>query len=571
MALSDWKFPTPVPFIELYNTEILKGGYSYNFRQDNNSYTRWYTKDIKTFDLSDYLITPSAGNDFETDWFVIARLPNDYRIVMKVVSQESPAYKFVYWQMHDDNGNVISNSTPISGFGSHGGSWATSGGILLNNILVKIGLFTFYGSDPVGGTEPTGVSLRAFLGGKDGLYLPSDTVVDQCTTYIPYDKLHAVWQDNLFSITDIDLANTFVATHGKPLPPGTHFIGEEELPNDYDPSKPGGGDGNYSDNSDPIDWPENPTGGAITCGAIHAFKVDTTHINTLMSTLWDNNAFDPSTWQKLVASPLDCIVSLHAIPAAPATEAGNHQIFLGNFPTGVSAPIITSQYLTIDMGAVTLQKFFGSAMDYSPYTHVQIYLPGAGIYDLATEDVQGATIAVKYNMDVLTGDVSIQVKCGQSVLYKFTGNMKMQIPVSARDNTALGSAITGVAGVIGGAIKGGMTGGAGGAVVGGLLGGGLSTAAAVATRKESISRSGDMSGSISLMDDFRPYLIIHRPQQSLAVNYNKFKGYPSNLTRVLSSCSGYTEVQHIHLTGISGATDTELKEIEQMLKAGVII
>ena len=210
-------------------------------------------------------------------------------------------------------------------------------------------------------------------------------------------------------------------------------------------------------------------------------------------------------------------------------------------------------------------------MDYSEYTRIQIYLPFSGIHDLAPEDVQGSDIEVKYNIDVLTGDCVINVKCGLSVLYKFTGNMKLTIPITARDSTALSAGITGVAGAIGGAIKGGMTGGVAGAIAGGVTQGVLTTAASVATRRVNVSRSGNLTGSLGLMDEFRPYLIIHRPQQSLATDYNKFKGYPSNLTRVLSSCSGYTEVQHVHLTGISGATDTELNEIEQMLKAGVII
>ena len=34
---------------------------------------------------------------------------------------------------------------------------------------------------------------------------------------------------------------------------------------------------------------------------------------------------------------------------------------------------------------------------------------------------------------------------------------------------------------------------------------------------------------------------------------------------------GYTEVEYIHLIGISGATDTELNDIERLLKEGVII
>ena len=73
------------------------------------------------------------------------------------------------------------------------------------------------------------------------------------------------------------------------------------------------------------------------------------------------------------------------------------------------------------------------------------------------------------------------------------------------------------------------------------------------------------------MDDFVPYLIIHRPIQSLAKTYAQNKGYTSNISATLSSLTGYTEVEYIHLTGINGATDSELNEIERLLKDGVII
>ena len=212
-------------------------------------------------------------------------------------------------------------------------------------------------------------------------------------------------------------------------------------------------------------------------------------------------------------------------------------------------------------------KFFGSAMDYSPYTKISLFCPFSGIHDLATEDVQGQRIHVKYNIDVLTGDCVINVKCGQSVLYKFTGNMKMQIPITSRDDNALGNTIKGTVGMLAGALVGGAVGSAPGAIAGA----GVSAAGAVATHKVMVSRSGELTGNVGVLDEFTPYLIIHRPQQSLAVNYNKFKGYPSNLTLTLSSCSGYTEVEHIHLEGITGATDAELEEIETLLKGGVII
>lgn len=580
MVIADIKYPDKFEGMQLLpGPFFLRGGKFYSYFAEGNSWNIYQTGDVKTINFADHLITPEEGYNFETEWFDLFEFANGYKIQMRARVQISPQYNLVSLRWLDHNGNDVS-STVFDGITKGSLNWSQGGSWNLGYVCVKYSLLTYFATNPADptagplpGTDANSVRIRIMIGANTGdkplTFNPYD-VARQCITFNNLDEVHAATQWDVFSITDIDQANNYFATHGKPIPSDYPQFVPAGLPNDYDPSKPGGGDGNYSDDSDPIDWPDMPTGGAMGCGAIKAFHVSSTNISDLFHKLWDKDIFDIDQWQKLTSSPIDCIVSLHALPIIP-TDGSADQIHLGSFATAINAPVIQSQYHTIDCGYVDLIKFFGSAMDFSPYTQVQIALPGAGIYSLQTEDVQGSRIHVKYFMDILTGDVLIHVKCGQSVLYKFTGNMKMQIPVSARENTALGSAISGVAGVIGGAVQGAIAGGGAGAIIGGVAGGGISTAASVATRKEHVSRSGDMSGSISLMDHFIPYLIIHRPQQSLAVNYNKFKGYPANLTMTLGACSGYTEVAHIHLTGISGATDTELNEIEQMLKAGVII
>ena len=122
----------------------------------------------------------------------------------------------------------------------------------------------------------------------------------------------------------------------------------------------------------------------------------------------------------------------------------------------------------------------------------------------------------------------------------------------------------------GGAIAGASGYGAMGAELSGA-GTAISSAANVATMKVPISRAGDLIGNWGIMDDYRPYLILHRPVQSLARDYNKFKGYPSNITAVLGTLSGYTEVEHINLQGIPNATGEEMVEIKRLLMGGVLL
>lgn len=576
MALPNIEFPDTFQGMQLLpGPTLFRGSYAYEFRKDSNSWATYVLRDVLTFNLSDYLIEPGAGENHRTSWFTVLTLANDYKIQVHFWTVPTP-YFHMEMRWLDENDNEIAYSVPIDGINKGSTSISQGESYNLPAMCLKVSMLSQFPSNPgdpesgpLPGTPLSGLVVNWLLGGTVGdraLNYPANGVVTECITFKPIDEVHAVLKGAFFSFNDVDAANTYFKTHGKPIPNDYPPFVPSGMPQDYDPSTPGGGDGNYSDKSDPIDFPDLPNGGALACGAIHAFHVTSGTITSMFQKLWSTSIFDMATWQKLVASPLDCIISLHALPIAPVDGASKH-IYFGNFDTELSSPIVANQYVTVDCGYLDVIKFFGSAMDYSPYTKMSIYLPFSGIHDLATEDVQGSRVHVKYNIDVLTGDCAINVKCGQSVLYKFTGNMKMQIPVTSRDDNALGNTIKGTVGMLAGALIGGAVGSGPGAIAGA----GISAAASVATHKVTVSRSGELTGNVGILDEFTPYLIIHRPQQSLAVDYNKFKGYPANLTMTLGSCSGYTEVEHIHLTGIGGATDTELSEIESLLKEGVII
>lgn len=341
-------------------------------------------------------------------------------------------------------------------------------------------------------------------------------------------------------------------------PSTTDPTNPENPPQDDDPSGEDGGDGDVDPTSDPIDFPDLPSGGTLASGSVKVFAVSNLHLIAIFQKLWSTSIFDIATFQKLVEAPLDSLISLECVPITPSTS-GSADVLLGNFDTGVDAPVVDKQYYTLDFGTLDVKKYWGNALDFSPYTKVAIYLPCIGIRDLDVDDVMGKTLHVKYNYDLLNGVFTAQIKCGQSVLYKFPGEVKETIPVTARVKDAMQRLI------MGGLTAAMATTGAG------LAAAAITSAVNVAMSKTSVSRSGSMSASVGLLDDFVPYIIIHRPKQSLPDNFRAFKGYPSNISAQLGSLQGYTEVEYIHLTGIDGATDTELDEIESLLKSGVII
>lgn len=398
-------------------------------------------------------------------------------------------------------------------------------------------------TEPDGFYYPTGTNTNGVFNIAIAMYDDLDTLVNQIQQLnpgLPVDK------DNLIKKGGLD-----------------------DPVQEDDPSVPGGGGGGYDGTSDPIDFPNLPRGGALASGGCRAYRPTAQEIKSLMNTLWNTSIFDISTFQKLVDNPMDAIIGLHALPVTPVSSERALHVFVGNFNTNISMDTITNQYLTVDCGSIDLREFWGSALDYSPYTKIAVYLPFVGIKDLTIDDVMPKNIRIKYNIDVLTGDCIAFVKCGTAVLYKFAGNMKQDIPLTGQRSDVQLRGLVSTMSIIGSAAMGSAVGGGvGGGMILGATASGIGN---VASSKIVTQRSGALGGNVGVLDEFTPYLIIHRPVQSLANNFKTFKGYPSNITRQLSSISGYTEVEYINLQNIPNATSAEMEEIKNLLNKGVLI
>ena len=107
----------------------------------------------------------------------------------------------------------------------------------------------------------------------------------------------------------------------------------------------------------------------------------------------------------------------------------------------------------------------------------------------------------------------------------------------------------------------------GGALAPALLGG---AGAVAGLANHQVERSGNLGSNAGAMGVKKPYLIITRNKPYNPLNYNVYRGYPANTTVKLSNCTGYTEIEEVHLSGFN-ATQTEKTEIESLLKGGIIL
>lgn len=336
-----------------------------------------------------------------------------------------------------------------------------------------------------------------------------------------------------------------------------------DLPTDpYDnggTSGTGGGTGSFDGTGDNINIPSLPTLSAASTGFITLFNPTIGQLHELSAYMW-SNGFDLATFKKLFADPMDCILGLSIVPVA-VPNGETSIVSVGNISTGVSMTKAATQYVTVDCGTLNVNEYWGAYLDYDPFTKAEIYLPYIGTHALSVDDIMGKSVHVVYHIDILSGACCAHVKCGGSVLYSFVGQCSCSIPITGNDWTNVVNGALSIAASIGTMVA---TGGATAPMAATTI-----ASTAVNSMKPNVEKSGSMGGMGGMLGVQTPYLILTRPRQALPARQNKFTGYPSFITESLGDLSGYTEIEEIHLENIS-ATESELSEIENLLKSGVI-
>lgn len=349
----------------------------------------------------------------------------------------------------------------------------------------------------------------------------------------------------------------------KPTPPST------------DPYADGGystgtdtGTGTFDDTSDAIADPSAPALSPSIGNFVNQYVVSANALSNFGTWLYSGgNIFD--NLAKVFQSPMEAIINVGILPYDPTY---NHDAYVdikvGGLNSNVQGRKITDNYEVIDMGTIDFDPFYGSALDFNPYTKCYIYLPYCGTFPLNVDEIMGHTISLKYYCDSLSGDCVAVISDEERVLEQFRGNIFIQIPITARDfssiyTNALNSAISLAAGIATVAATGGVS-----APV--AVGMGTSMASNAMNSKTHYSRSGGFSGVAGFMSVQKPYVMITIPRQCLPDKQNEFQGYPLFVTKTLSDCSGFTKVYEIHLDGLD-CTDAEMKEIYELLKGGVVL
>ena len=354
------------------------------------------------------------------------------------------------------------------------------------------------------------------------------------------------------------------------------------------------GNGDFDRTSDEIKAPALPTLTATECGFVTLYSPGLNTLLQFCNYLWSDNLW--VAVQKWFADPSQIMVGLGIVPVQVETN-GTYYHKVGTVEFPVPMPLVKSQYQEFDCGSLEVKPFWGSSLDYAPYTQIQVYLPYIGVRELNTDEIMGKTISIKYHIDLYGGGVVAIICVDNSVRYQYSGNCMQQIPISSANYGELISNLVQLACVVGTGISAAGSAatefasdatknsrGSSTYTTSDFMGAGAAdwmehggfgklltcTTQCVMSAKPRIERTGSLGAVTGQMAVQTPFLIITRPEQSLAENYKHYNGYPSNITSRLGDLTGFTKVENIRLNDIP-ATQPEIMEIYDLLEKGVII
>lgn len=361
-----------------------------------------------------------------------------------------------------------------------------------------------------------------------------------------------------------------------------------------------------------ITLPTLPTASLAGTRFARIYNPDLSQVQSLAAYMWTDSTFIDTIVnlaKKMLENPIESIISLHMLPV-PVTSGADEEVKVLYIPTGVYMPPATSQFVDVDCGSVTLKERYASALDYSPYTQVSCFLPYIGTVSLDTDEVMNKAISIQYRVDIATGTCVAMISAGGTLLYQFTGNCAISLPLTSADFSSYISAFIGAAsavttlatagaGAVTAATAAGeaetafasavQTGSAGdikdaamtfikadkaakaaeAKFADSLKSAPVNAVSAVMNSKATVQHAGGFTGPSGYLGYRKPYLIVKRPSMCNPSGYGKFNGRPCMMELTLSTCSGYTEVQSIQLTGLS-ATNPELSELGTLLRKGVV-
>ncbi len=338
------------------------------------------------------------------------------------------------------------------------------------------------------------------------------------------------------------------------------------------------------------------TGGSFANNVItsamsgRAFVINGQQLNAALATLNDQSVFDEdeaNIISKLYgANVFDSFLSCKVFPFSVPSLSYFGAYGWSSVMSSSTADIKAFNRYTLTTGANLLAGSFGvykfptievnplqaweiESIDYS------LYLPMSGTYPI---DIRGySTINIELYVDLINGTGEYYTYINNQLIMINRVMLGADVPINTNYGRMQGNMLTNVlssfgkgASLIGGAV-GSAIGGVGGAILGGAIGSAVHGISGAYTEHYSMS-SPSVGGLASMACYPFPRVIAKIPKMFKdGYGYHETLGQNRSTTFVkLSECSGYIQCKN-YKTDIIVATDTEKREIEQLMNNGVFI
>lgn len=283
--------------------------------------------------------------------------------------------------------------------------------------------------------------------------------------------------------------------------------------------------------------------------------------------------------KRLWNDPAEYLINLSLYPFNGYMHDVNNvttsKISIGNLTSDITAYQMGDGYSArFNGGSFKLTEYYGSYLDYAPYTSAEIYIPYIGYKPLNINDVMGKTIDLIYVVDWDTNMLTATLLVDDRPLTMYSGAFGVKLAISGTNANQVAETIArGASGIIsnaGMAIANVATGNIPGAVGYGMkaLGGAMDTALDVQISPRQFGTPTPLTG---LYNTQIPHVIIHRPIAAEPTDFKAQNGYSASYSAPVSSFEGYLQCNSVKLSGGSTMSETEQNEIISLLKGGIYI
>ena len=360
------------------------------------------------------------------------------------------------------------------------------------------------------------------------------------------------------------------------------------IPSGVSENETGGGEGNGDNDSDKVDEAKNPDLSPVSAGN-NLYAMTQSELEQTFNFLWDGHNKDILGITVSEANIIDSLCNCFYLPfdilSHDSAHCSQSEVMAAGYGSDIMSMTINSGYnKRFNFGDLDINEYYGSYLDYSPFTTISIYLPYIGIKPLDVSKCMGKTINVTYGVDfsqgIVTAYISYYYDGNKQVFAEFSGQIGIPIKVTGKNTTAAENAVKDAAFAVGGfalsAIAVGVTAFATGGVsllaAGGLAGTGLNAAGkvfnSVTVQPDSVS-VGNAGAENWLLSPQGCYVYIQRPRTATPENFKDTNGWATRYTGTVSEFTGYLECSTVINT--VSATAEEKNQITNLLKQGVYI